>query len=1193
MRRGDGGQERRLLYRGHREGGHHGSEEGREHRGGGRFGHEHEWGHQPRRPPPRGRGPGPQEALPRSIEQALRAPGGAILCNAWTITLDESVRAWGYPLSIREVETEKPVEERKERRKVIAELLKALTGMQLEAGRDRPRRTLSRGAQHSEQLRWLIVYNERIRRLVDEERTREVAVREGDAPAKMYSVKFGDEKELTGAAWRFYFFAAIISVLEAANFRRAAGQYHYLQLTPEILRRSTELKGLDATLIQSEKNWLIKMSRHDRKLRQGTLEQLIAGMDHKRAQHEFRDRICVAVHRGTIYRILDITDETADRKTFMKEGAPVTVAKYFEDTYGERVMGKQLVEAKLLRGGAKPCFLPINLLRIFEQIPQPTGAVKKPKSAAATLSEYTRLMNELLTNQAVKEQMSELKIKLGENNLPVDVKPYTTELAKLMNDNPAYGTPSISWGVEELATQKGTQVPLQPNFSRAFFHKLAFRHKVPLNARWLLVTCSASREHEGTSVSQVIIDTVKHTKAKDTIVDMDQPEACEEFVAAPNEWTKGQVEQTKRKLRDLLIKYKGFLRGAIVVLAYDGDEVNDRVRVAAKQVSLQAEFPVQCCKISTVRHFKSMPGDKSQNMWWGVYTQFQTKIVDEARLSGVPWVAENLLAPIQERKGSVTDLEVVRAIGIAVNSFGPQRSRSAIIGIVGARNIEHTQFISHIGASASTNFRGGVVKDMARHFQPFWDKFCMHLNQSAKQLQVGLMAHYRVPPVHLLVYRSAPSGSSQIKEILENEVVALRSVIENELGSFSFSPETNELTLGHPMAAAFPYAKFRLTMNTCPAVDEARYKHRAEELKTHTRLTDATMLCARAHEDSTGTYKLTFKVENEAVPFHRHHGLLLGVYVTQEPTPLKVKVTENTGSVVLPDTNQTFTYAKANSKWIASVRMQFTASPEEPLAKDSPTGELVPQLGHMPKEAVLDKCPWTSGTTVYLRRIVITQVVQHVYLNVMINPHRPASPMKFFLSKYGQVQGLDVGTYIDSGPIIPVSPDTGKLEQKFLVGTADPTRGSPSASEFHVITNDSDWSKHYLAVVSFKLSHMYYNWGGTVKHPHLLQMALAIVRQHQIYIASESGYGLDSEFEDQEQSQSQVASQDDGSSEEGEEPEPRERFQKRRHDGGRSTFVAERSRDAEEQAEAKVKERDFEGFDEPMLLGDLYNHRSS
>lgn len=78
---------------------------------------------------------------------------------------------------------------------------------------------------------------------------------------------------------------------------------------------------------------------------------------------------------------------------------------------------------------------------------------------------------------------------------------------------------------------------------------------------------------------------------------------------------------------------------------------------------------------------------------------------------------------------------------------------------------------------------------------------------------------------------------------------------------------------------------------------------------------------------------------------------------------------------------------------------------------------------------------------------------------------------------------------------------------------------------------------------------------GTVKHPHVLQMALAIVRQHQIYVASESGYGLDSEFAVECQQQEQLERQREHSSVEAEQPELRERSQKRRHEGGRVTRI--------------------------------------
>lgn len=37
------------------------------------------------------------------------------------------------------------------------------------------------------------------------------------------------------------------------------------------------------------------------------------------------------------------------------------------------------------------------------------------------------------------------------------------------------------------------------------------------------------------------------------------------------------------------------------------------------------------------------------NVWWNVYVQFQTKIVDESNDAGVPWVVEDPVAPISEK----------------------------------------------------------------------------------------------------------------------------------------------------------------------------------------------------------------------------------------------------------------------------------------------------------------------------------------------------------------------------------------------------------------------------------------------------------------------------------------------------------------------------------------------------------------
>lgn len=66
------------------------------------------------------------------------------------------------------------------------------------------------------------------------------------------------------------------------------------------------------------------------------------------------------------------------------------------------------------------------------------------------------------------------------------------------------------------------------------------------------------------------------------------------------------------------------------------------------QVSVQQDFPIQCCKLQTLHAFKNRPEDKSMNMWWNVYLQFQTKITDDSLRAGIPWAADQLLAPIRE-----------------------------------------------------------------------------------------------------------------------------------------------------------------------------------------------------------------------------------------------------------------------------------------------------------------------------------------------------------------------------------------------------------------------------------------------------------------------------------------------------------------------------------------------------------------
>lgn len=66
---------------------------------------------------------------------------------------------------------------------------------------------------------------------------------------------------------------------------------------------------------------------------------------------------------------------------------------------------------------------------------------------------------------------------------------------------------------------------------------------------------------------------------------MVEPDSLEEFFKDEAAWARGKVEQTKRELADVFNRRdKENCRGSVVLLAYDSDDVNNRVRVAAKQV---------------------------------------------------------------------------------------------------------------------------------------------------------------------------------------------------------------------------------------------------------------------------------------------------------------------------------------------------------------------------------------------------------------------------------------------------------------------------------------------------------------------------------------------------------------------------------------------------------------------------------
>ena len=186
--------------------------------------------------------------------------------------------------------------------------------------------------------------------------------------------------------------------------------------------------------------------------------------------------------------------------------------------------------------------------------------------------------------------------------------------------------------------------------------------------------------------------------------------------------------------------------------------------------------------------------------------------------------------------------------------------------------------MSHIGASAPANYRAGVIKDMGKHFKRFWEK--LTFEESVKP-------HKRAP-AHLLIYRSAPSGSSQIKEVLAHEVTAIRNVLGTDLGSFEFSPETSELIIEHPMATTFPDAEFAVVLTVCPAAEMRRSAGKAEEIAQHARPTFETLTCQGATVGSEGRHILKFKLREKTVPLLQAMAILVSEFETPKPEAFQV-----------------------------------------------------------------------------------------------------------------------------------------------------------------------------------------------------------------------------------------------------------------------------------------------------------------
>ena len=216
------------------------------------------------------------------------------------------------------------------------------------------------------------------------------------------------------------------------------------------------------------------------------------------------------------------------------------------------------------------------------------------------------------------------------------------------------------------------------------------------------------------------------------------------------------------------------------------------------------------------------------------------------------------------------------------------RSRCGVVAIVGSRNADHTQFVSHIGASAPDNFRAGVIKDMSEHFIVFWEKFYRHLKKLTWNND-----EYSQPPGHLIIYRSSPSGSSQQKEIVNHEIAAIRRVLEAELGNVAFNAETQEVVLEHPVVSSFPDAAFTLTLDTCSAADAAQFNCKAEELLQNVIPRKVLLRCEGATVNSEGQHSLRFSLEEATRPLLTRPCWLSCVYTLAEAEPFTVSTADS------------------------------------------------------------------------------------------------------------------------------------------------------------------------------------------------------------------------------------------------------------------------------------------------------------
>ncbi|KAF8823055.1 hypothetical protein IE077_000977 [Cardiosporidium cionae] len=770
-----------------------------------------------------------------------------------------------------------------------------------------------------------------------------------------------------------------------------------------------------------------------------------------------KDRLCYTTYRSAFYRIDHVTGCNADEPIEYAQTVKfelkrpdaairtISIEDYLKETYDVTLRSRNspLVVLKSISTRDKGNFvkIPAECLHLLCNSLPERGSFREIKGATDKIRETMEFRN-LLDQEAATEILDRFKIQ---------VSPQLFELSKYIK--PLSNEGCIQWkGGKSGGNSNGY---LGRDFATDLLKNYGLYSEVEIGKKWLPVVILDEKSSRD-PIQRIYEDFMRIINSLPLAMSAPVVAAADNgapyFKYSPTHALENPLQfksSIKQKIR--LHMQKHAIMAIIVLLPGEASSGNDKTQPiyqALKQCGFELDIPLQCLKWSTLKKFEG-------RCWSKLYCALQAKVWDAQHLHGIPWIFSSADTKGALVAGPFPDAKKIRTIAIA--TFPLHAQKSIGVAMTANSNPEHSRVL--LAAGTSPIRHGQVIVNIEECFSKLWERLKMHSFEKNRQ---GIP----VPPSTLLIYRSGISDG-QFRLLTLHEIQGIREFLGKQLGL--------------SLQALWDFCVIYLFVCTSHSGNAVEVK-KAASLEQH------------------GNSFVYSTVLGEDESLVEGHSIILESEIAMKKY-FQIQTIGNEFGILLEedfrkdtDLNWISLVSEMNFECLFIVMVYTNASGERkraqsPLKMEHRSGiECFISFG--------DAKAFSNSKKhqISISRLVICREMAIIYLVAGKNI------LRFFEVGGGRVRVPDRGLYIEDG--ITRVTHTGERIDEFHLFCSNPDLGAPSPVNYQILLNESKWTTEFIAKITYRMCHLYYNWSGTVKRPHLLLLAQKFAEQLAMYCES-------------------------------------------------------------------------------------------